>query len=140
MTDILYGRPPAVFDPPTGATQTSPLIPGSTALEDLAPGSVETATIYAPPGVVERRYTLALALRALKPGGLIILEAFHRDQLGRTSGGPKDVAMLFDLALLAEDFGSDIRAVHGFEGDIDLDEGRGHIGRGAIVRFVGVRI
>ena len=52
-----------------GAVQTSPLIPGSAALEDLAPGSIETAMIYAPPGVVERRYTLALALRALTPGG-----------------------------------------------------------------------
>jgi 16S rRNA (guanine1207-N2)-methyltransferase len=69
VTSILYGRPPAVFEPPTGAAQTSPLIPGSAALEDLAPGTVETAMIYAPPGVVERRYTLALALRALKPGG-----------------------------------------------------------------------
>lgn len=69
MTTLLYGRPPAVFDPPGGAVQTSPLIPGSTALEDIAPGSAEAAMIYAPPGVVERRYTLALALRALRPGG-----------------------------------------------------------------------
>lgn len=69
MTAILYGRPPAVFDPPAGATQTSPLIPGSASLEDFVPGSVDSAMIYAPPGVVERRYTLALALRALKPGG-----------------------------------------------------------------------
>ncbi|MET4683991.1 class I SAM-dependent methyltransferase [Brevundimonas faecalis] len=69
MTTILYGRPPAAFDVPTGAVQTSPLIPGSTALEDLAPDSVEEAMIYAPPGATERRYTLALALRALKVGG-----------------------------------------------------------------------
>jgi len=69
MTTLLYGRPPAVFDPPGAAVQTSPLIPGSTALEDVAPGSAEAAMIYAPPGAVERRYTLALALRALKPGG-----------------------------------------------------------------------
>lgn len=66
---ILYGRPPAVFDPPAGAIQTSPLIPGSAALEDLAPGSIDSAMIYAPPGVVERRHVLALALRALAPGG-----------------------------------------------------------------------
>ncbi len=69
MTTILYGRPPAVFDVPTGAVQTSPLIPGATALEDFAPGSVDEAMIYAPPGAIERRYTLALALRALKVGG-----------------------------------------------------------------------
>ncbi len=69
MTTILYGRPPLVFDPPGTASQTSPLIPGSTPLEEIAPGSVDEAMIYAPPGVLERRYTLALALRALKPGG-----------------------------------------------------------------------
>lgn len=69
MTTILYGRPPLVFDPPGGATQTSPLIPGSTPLESLADGSVDAAMIYAPPGVIERRYALAQALRALKAGG-----------------------------------------------------------------------
>ncbi|MDZ4365350.1 hypothetical protein [Brevundimonas sp.] len=69
MTIILHGRPPAVFDPPAGAIQTSPLIPGSTALEDLPPGSLSAAMVYAPPGVLERRHALALALRALKPGG-----------------------------------------------------------------------
>ncbi len=69
MTTLLYGRPPAVFDPPGAATQVSPLIPGAAALEDVAEGSVDDVMVYAPPGVLERRYTLALALRALKVGG-----------------------------------------------------------------------
>jgi len=69
MTSFLYGRPPAVFDPPGAATQVSPLIPGSMPLEDVAQGSAEDIMIYAPPGVLERRYALALALRALKVGG-----------------------------------------------------------------------
>lgn len=69
MTVLLYGRPPAVFDPPSDALQTSPLIPGATALEDVAPGSVDLVVIYAPPGALERRAVLAHALRALKPGG-----------------------------------------------------------------------
>ena len=68
-TTLLHGRPPLVFDPPGAATQTSPQIPGSTPLESLADGSVETAMVYAPPGVLERRYTLAQVLRALKVGG-----------------------------------------------------------------------
>ena len=69
MTILLYGRPPAVFDPPGTATQVSPLIPDSMPLEDVAPGSADEIMIYAPPGVLERRYTLALALKALKVGG-----------------------------------------------------------------------
>ena len=73
MTTLLYGRPPVVFDPPGtgegGATQTSPLIPDSAALEAQDAGSADTIMIYAPPGVLERRYVLALALRVLKVGG-----------------------------------------------------------------------
>ncbi|RZJ97110.1 MAG: class I SAM-dependent methyltransferase [Brevundimonas sp.] len=69
MTTLLYGRPPMVFDPPGVAIQTSPLIPGSTALETVPEGSVGEIMVYAPPGVLERRYTLALALKALKAGG-----------------------------------------------------------------------
>lgn len=69
MTTLLYGRPPVVFDPPGDAVQTSPLIVGSTPLEDVAEGTADAAMIYAPPGVLERRHTLALALRALKVGG-----------------------------------------------------------------------
>ena len=69
MTTLLYGRPPAVFDPPADAIQTSPLIPESAALEAMEPGSIDDVTVYAPPGVLERRYTLAMALRALKVGG-----------------------------------------------------------------------
>lgn len=69
MTTLLYGRPPVVFDPPGDAIQTSPLIPDSAALEAQAPESADAAMIYAPPGVLERRYTLALALKALRPGG-----------------------------------------------------------------------
>lgn len=69
MTTLLYGRPPAVFDPPADAIQTSPLIPESAALEAMEPGSIDAVVVYAPPGVLERRYTLAMALRALKVGG-----------------------------------------------------------------------
>lgn len=69
MTTLLYGRPPVVFDPPGDATQTSPLIPDSAALEAQEPSSADSVMIYAPPGVLERRYVLALALKALKVGG-----------------------------------------------------------------------
>jgi len=69
MTAYLYGRPPLVFDPPGDAIQTSPLIPGSARLEDVAPGSATAVTMLAPPGATERRYALALALRALRSGG-----------------------------------------------------------------------
>src|SRR3954471_7292875 len=67
----VYGTPPAeLAEAPAGSTQFSPLMPGSGKLEDQTEGSLTTMTLLAPPGTVERRYTMALALRALAPGGV----------------------------------------------------------------------
>ena len=85
MTTLLYGRPPFVFDPPGDAIQTSPLIPDSAALEAQPPGSADAVMIYAPPGVLERRYTLALALKALRPGGRLDVMAL-KDKGGSRLG------------------------------------------------------
>ncbi len=68
--EAVYGAPPrelaaAAFD----ARQVSPLVPESEAIEDLADASLDRAVILAPPGTLERRYVLAQALRALRPGG-----------------------------------------------------------------------
>lgn len=75
MTDrfcALYGVPPReLAERPVGAVQTSPLIPASASLEDVAPGSLDEVVMLAPPGTIERRYALALALRALKRGAML---------------------------------------------------------------------
>lgn len=75
----------------------------------------------------------------LKPGGWLILEAFHPTQLGRSSGGPKDVDMLYTLADLRADFGERFDEVLGVETEVLLDEGPGHQGAGVVTRFVGRR-
>ncbi|NEX95340.1 methyltransferase, partial [Caulobacter sp. 17J65-9] len=66
---VLYGSPPLELADPGAAVQVSPLAPGAARLEDVADGSLDAATLLAPPGTAERRYALAHALRALKPGG-----------------------------------------------------------------------
>jgi 16S rRNA (guanine1207-N2)-methyltransferase len=53
----------------SNAVQLSPLIPGAERLEDCADESFDAITMLAPPGVLERRYALAHALRILGPGG-----------------------------------------------------------------------
>jgi 16S rRNA (guanine1207-N2)-methyltransferase len=66
----VYGTPPSdLAEVPADAVQFSPLIPGSASLEDVPEKSFAAITVLAPPGTLERRYTLALALRALKIGG-----------------------------------------------------------------------
>jgi 16S rRNA (guanine1207-N2)-methyltransferase len=57
------------------ATQLSPLIPGSAALEDQPAASFDRIAMLAPQGVVERRSAMAHALRALKPGGAFVVLA-----------------------------------------------------------------
>jgi len=66
----VYGAPPtALALVGHGAAQLSPLVPGSAVIEALADGCLDTITIAAPAGTLERRYTLAQALRVLTPGG-----------------------------------------------------------------------
>jgi 16S rRNA (guanine1207-N2)-methyltransferase len=68
MTDAVYGAPPPRLAPSAGL-QLSPLVPGSTALESLAALSLDAISMLAPPGVIERGFAVAGALRALKVGG-----------------------------------------------------------------------
>ncbi len=70
---LVYGAPPAsLAELPRDAVQTSPLVPGATLLEDIAPGRAASVVMVAPPGTVERRHALALALRALAPDGTLV--------------------------------------------------------------------
>jgi SAM-dependent methyltransferase len=75
---------------------------------------------------------------ALAPGGILILEAFHPQQVGRHSGGPKTADMLYDAALIRREF-ADLDVLELLEGVVLLDEGPKHQGEGMVVRFVGRR-
>jgi SAM-dependent methyltransferase len=72
---------------------------------------------------------------ALRPGGLLIIEAFAPAQQGRPSGGPPDPAMLYDAEMLGRDFDG-MEIVELMEAETVLDEGTGHHGRAAVVRLV----
>lgn len=74
-------------------------------------------------------------LAALKPGGLIILEAFTPRQLQFKSGGPKDTSLLFTKAQLGKDF-AEAELLDLQEEEIQLHEGRLHSGPAAVVHGV----
>lgn len=93
MTVLIQGRPPALFDPPSGAVQTSPLIPGSQALEAVTEATAEGMMMLAAPGVLERRHHLALAIRAVRPGGWLDVMAL------KTRGGSRLKAEMQALGL-----------------------------------------
>jgi hypothetical protein len=88
---------------------------------------------------VQRPAVMGALLRALCPGGVLMLEAFHPNQLGLTSGGPKDVDMLYTLAgLRADALQSGVAGaeVLGWEGGVTLDEGPFHQGPAQVTRWV----
>ncbi|MBO9670931.1 MAG: class I SAM-dependent methyltransferase [Sphingobium sp.] len=73
MQPVYGAPPPSLVDVPPGALQTSPLMPGAALLDEIAEKtSADGMTMVVPPGTVERRYALALALKALSPGASLV--------------------------------------------------------------------
>jgi cyclopropane fatty-acyl-phospholipid synthase-like methyltransferase len=74
-------------------------------------------------------------LGALQPGGLLIIEAFTPAQLQHSSGGPKQVELLYTAEILRRDFAAaDVLELH--EVEVEIDEGRMHRGPAAVVHAV----
>ncbi|WP_206669096.1 class I SAM-dependent methyltransferase [Flavobacterium pectinovorum] len=77
----------------------------------------------------------------LKPGGIVIFEAFGKKHLAYNSqnpkvGGPTASDMLFSMSEVIADFNNyDIMLLE--EQEVSLDEGIYHIGKGSVIRFVG---
>lgn len=112
-----------------------------TVLGDLADWAPAPASVDA---VVLTFVHLPTAIRAaahqrlaagLRPGGLLVLESFHPQQLQHRSGGPKDEAMLYTPALLREDF-AELDELLSWHGEVTLDEGPGHQGLAHVTRFI----
>ena len=89
--------------------------------------------VHLPPE--DRAAVAAGVARALKPGGLLLLECFSPAQEGRRSGGPRDPALLFTRAIVETAFaGYAVEAL--LEGAVLLDEGPKHQGLAEVVRAV----
>ncbi len=98
----VFGTPPRDLPPsliafPKSASQYSPLLPGSANLEMEATGSLASFTMLAPPGTIERRFTLAHALRALAPGAPLLAFA------PKDKGGSRLKKELESLGCLVEE-------------------------------------
>jgi 2-polyprenyl-3-methyl-5-hydroxy-6-metoxy-1,4-benzoquinol methylase len=80
----------------------------------------------------------AAAVRGLRPGGVVILEAFTPAQLGNPSGGPPTAEALQTAEILRADFAAlDLAILE--ETETFLDEGVGHAGKANVVRMLARR-
>jgi SAM-dependent methyltransferase len=73
--------------------------------------------------------------RALKPGGLLLLEGYRPEQIGYATGGPSAVENLYTVELLREAF-ADFEIVELAAYDAEIDEGAGHRGQSALIDLV----
>ena len=85
-----------------------------------------------------RRYLHRKVIESLKPGGRLVLEAFHKEQINYNTGGPKSLDMLFDENILEADF-TLLETVMLDKQEIILDEGPFHQGPAKIIRYNGIK-
>jgi SAM-dependent methyltransferase len=84
----------------------------------------------------ERRLKWAGIRRALKPGGLLILEGYSPKQLEYGTGGPKVVENLYTRAMLEKEFG-DFHDLKIEEEEREMREGTAHAGMSAVIHLTG---
>lgn len=88
---------------------------------------------FAGPGLRERIF--AGMRRALKPGGLLLLEGYRPEQIAYGTGGPKVEENLYTEAMLREAFaGMTIELLDAY--DAEIEEGSGHAGMSALIDLV----
>jgi ubiquinone/menaquinone biosynthesis C-methylase UbiE len=77
-------------------------------------------------------------LSLVKPNGKIVFEAFSKEQLKYSSGGPKESAMLFSEDEVRKEF---VNVTFDFLKTqlVMLNEGPYHQGEGKVIRFIGTK-
>lgn len=96
-------------------------------------GSVVSISAHLPSTVRKKLYPLVD--RSIKPGGIIILEAYSESQLLRDTGGPKDADMLMTVDKLYREF-PNFEPILLREVEREVSEGEGHTGMASVVQFI----
>jgi ubiquinone/menaquinone biosynthesis C-methylase UbiE len=95
---------------------------------------VEIFTQFSTPA--ERPLKWAGMRRALKSGGLLILQGYTPKQLDYGTGGPKEIEQLYTRAMLEKEFG-DFRELTTTEEEREIHEGTSHGGMSAMIGLTG---
>jgi SAM-dependent methyltransferase len=86
-------------------------------------------------GPDDRPAQFADMARALRPGGRLVLHGYRPEQVEHGTGGPPSRENMYTEGLLRDAFpGWQVERLAGY--DRDVDEGRGHSGRSALIDFV----
>lgn len=91
---------------------------------------------HLPPAI--RRHVHDQIPAALKPGGVLLLEAYTPAQLSFGTGGPPDADLMLSADILRKELAS-LAFDRLVETQRDVIEGSGHTGRGAVVQAIARR-
>jgi len=86
----------------------------------------------------ERAGYFANLKKALKPGGLLLMQGYRPEQLNYRTGGPPDAERLYTRSLLEAAF-ADMAQCDIREHDSVIHEGDGHVGMSALIDLVAVK-
>ena len=75
---------------------------------------------------------------SLKPGGTLILEVYEKEQLGKDSGGPQNIDMLYSKGELKNDF-NNMRIIELEKKILNLNESEQHKGEAVVLRLIAVK-
>jgi hypothetical protein len=95
-------------------------------------------SIFAHLPAAVRRDLHKRVVAALVPGGVLLLEAYTPDQIGRGTGGPPTPGLAMTLSDLMREL-EGLELVHAIETERDVVEGRAHTGRGSVVQVIARR-
>lgn len=105
-------------------------------LGETAWSGIVSIFAHTPPAI--RSSLHARVVRALAPGGVLVLEAYRPEQIALGTGGPRDVAMMPTLSELRAELGG-LELVVAREVEREIHEGPHHAGPSATVQVVGIR-
>jgi hypothetical protein len=100
-------------------------------------GAVISISAHLPGAIRSRLYPLVE--RALRPGGVLLLESYAEKQLSRSTGGPRDIDLLMSIDKVRREFPG-LEPMLMREIERDVSEGDGHTGMAAVVQFIGRRV
>ena len=93
---------------------------------------VEIFTQFSSPA--ERTRKWAGMEKALKPGGVMIIQGYRPKQLEYGTGGPKELERLYTREMLEEAFAG-LKDIQITEEDLEMQEGAAHGGMSAVINF-----
>lgn len=99
-------------------------------------GGIVSCYCHLPPAI--RTPLHKKVVQGLKPGGLLVLEGFSKEQLTYGTGGPPSLELLFSLVELQNELVG-LEFIHAVTQERNVREGQGHTGIASVVQILGIK-